>query len=214
VSIEPGAHPLGLGVPGTFGAGAKRDGTLYVPQAAASRKPVPLLVWLHGGGGHSADIHHVFPLAEEYGVAVVAIDSRDNTWDGIDSPYGPDVVFIDAALRHTFARVMVDARRLALGGLSDGASYSLSLGTVNGDLFTHLVAVAPGFIDAPATPVGRPRLFVAHGTRDNVYSVGRSRDRLVPKLRRDGYDVTYFEFDGPHWVTAEPARRALEWLVQ
>jgi phospholipase/carboxylesterase len=171
-------------------------------------------VWLHGGGGQSADIHHVFPLADEYGVVVLALDSRDNTWDGIDSPYGPDVTFLDAALRHTFARVAVDAGRLALGGLSDGASYSLSLGAVNGDLFTHLVAVAPGFIAAPAAPVGRPRIFVAHGTRDNVYHVGLSRNRLVPKLRRDGYDVTYFEFDGPHWVTDEAARRALEWLVR
>jgi phospholipase/carboxylesterase len=206
VSIEPGAHPLGLG--------GRRDGTLYVPRAAASRTPVPLLVWLHGGGGQSADIHHVFPIAEEYGVAVAAIDSRDNTWDGIDSPYGPDVAFIDAALRHAFARVAVDPRRIALGGLSDGASYSLSLGIANGDLFTHIVAVAPGFVAPPSPPIGRPRIFVAHGTRDNVYSVRLSRNRTVPRLRGDGYDVTYVEFDGPHWVTPEPARRALDWLVR
>jgi predicted esterase len=33
-------------------------------------------------------------------------------------------------------------------------------------------------------------------------------------LKDAGYDVTYFEFNGPHWVTEEAARRALEWLVR
>ena len=85
-------------------------------------------------------------MAEEFGVVMLALDSRHNTWDGIDSPFGPDVQFIDAALRYTFERVAIDPGRIAIGGLSDGGSYSLSLGLVNGDLFTHLVAVAPGFL--------------------------------------------------------------------
>ena len=25
--------------------------------------------------------------------------------------------------------------------------------------------------------------------------------RLLPQLRRAGYDVTYYEFDGPHFIT-------------
>jgi phospholipase/carboxylesterase len=196
------------------GAKPGRDGTLYIPRNVHLRNLMPLIVLLHGGGGRAEDFRHIFPLAEEYGVVMVALDSRDNTWDGIDSPYGPDVVFLDAALRRTFEGVAVDPRRIALGGPSDGASYALSLGLANGDLFTHLVAVAPGSVAPPAPPVGRPRIFVALGTRDNVYSVARSRNRLVPQLRRDGYDVTYFEFDGPHWVTDEAARHALEWLVR
>lgn len=212
-SIEPGAHSLGLGQPRIRDL-TWRDGTLYVP-AAASKRPVPLLVLLHGGGGRADDFREVFlPLVDEFGVAIVTLDSRDNTWDGIDSPYGPDVLAIDAALRHVFARVAVDPARIALGGLSDGASYALSVGLANGDLFTHLVAVAPGYFDPPGPPVGRPRIFVGHGVRDNVYSVQRSRRRTVPRLTEQGYDVTYFEFDGPHWVTPAAARRALEWLTK
>ncbi len=37
---------------------------------------------------------------------------------------------------------------------------------------------------------------------------------LASVLKDAGYDVTYFEFDGPHWVTEEAGRRALEWLVR
>jgi phospholipase/carboxylesterase len=211
IAIAPGAHPLGLG--GPTRRWGLRDGTLYIPASASSRS-LPLLVFLHGGGGHSKDFRFIVPLAEEIGVVMLALDSRDNTWDGIDSPFGPDVVFMDAALRHTFDRVAIDPRKVALGGLSDGASYSLSLGMANGDLFTHLIAVAPGFIAPPSPPVGRPVILVAHGTRDNVYSVNGTRRTIVPRLKDAGYDVTYLEFDGPHWLPPATARQILEWLVR
>lgn len=190
---------------------AIRDGRLYVPRT--SQRPLPLIVLLHGGGGRAEDFRTMLGLAEEFGVVMLALDSRDNTWDGIDSSFGPDVRFIDAALQYTFERVAVDPARLAIGGLSDGGFYALSLGLVNGDLFTHLVAVAPGYYAPPAPTTGRPRILIAHGARDNVYNVSGSRDRIVPQLRRAGYDVTYQEFDGPHWVTEAPAREALQWLT-
>lgn len=189
-----------------------RDGALYVP-ALARRSPVPLLVLLHGGGGQARDFDFMSPIAEEFGVALLTLDARHNTWDGVDSPFGPDVRFIDRALRHTFENVAIDASRLALGGLSDGGMYALTVGRINGDLFTHLIAVAPGFVRSPAPPIGKPRIFLAHGTRDNVYSVSGSRMRLLPHLRGAGYDVTYYEFDGPHFITPPVARAALTWLI-
>jgi phospholipase/carboxylesterase len=206
VPLETGEHPLRLGL--------LRDGLLYVPKSVASRTPVPLFVMLHGGGDRAEDMRFLFPLAEEIGVVVVVPDARDNTWDGIDSRIGPDVVFIDAALRHTFERVAVDPGRLAIGGASDGASYALSLGLANGDLFTHLIAFAPGSIFTPGPPIGRPSIFMAHGTRDRVLPVDLTSRRMVPRLRDAGYRVTYREFDGVHAVPKPVAREALEWLTQ
>jgi predicted esterase len=85
---------------------------------------------------------------------------------------------------------------------------------VNGDLFTHIIAVAPGRYTVVAPPVGRPRILVAHGTRDNVYPTFLSRGMVVPKLQNDGYDVTYREFDGPHFLPAPIAREVLEWFTR
>lgn len=205
-AIGPGEHRLGLG------GLSRRDGTLYVPARAATHTPVPLLVLLHGGGMRADYFRFTFPIAEESGVAILTLDARANTWDGIDSPFGPDVVFLDAALRHTFDRVAVDPQRVALGGVSDGGFYALSVGLANGDLFTHLVAVSPGYFEPPGPPVGQPKIFVAHGTRDNVYNVTGSRNRIVPQLRAAGYDVTYREFDGPHSMLPDTTREVLEWL--
>jgi phospholipase/carboxylesterase len=81
---------------------------LYIPRVSKSHTSMPLLVWLHGGGGRADSFRYLFPLAEEFGVVILALDARHNTWDGIDSPFGPDVQFIDTALQHTFERVAID----------------------------------------------------------------------------------------------------------
>jgi len=213
IAVEPGEHELGLG--GLLWVNRKpewKDGLLYIPKAAAAGRPLPLLIWLHGGGGHAEQYRYMFPIAEELGVVVLSLDARHNTWDGIDSPFGPDVLFIDKAMQHVFDRVHIDPERIALGGISDGAAYALAVGRSNGDVFSHLVAVAPGHLSPPSPPVGKPKIFVGHGTRDKVYHMTGSRYFIVPDLRDDGYDVTYLEFDGPHWVPAPVARDIMNWL--
>jgi len=101
---------------------------------------------------------------------------------------------------------------MALGGFSDGASYALSLGLTNGDLFTHVIAFSPGFM-APAHQVGAPRIYISHGIHDAVLPIDRCSRRLVPILERAGYDVKYHEFDGPHTIPPDIAREAVEWFV-
>jgi phospholipase/carboxylesterase len=168
---------------------------------------------LHGAGGvaeHGMSL--VRDLADAAGLLVLAPPARRQTWDVILGRYGPDVTFIDEALAATFHRCAVDARRVAAGGFSDGASYALSLGLTNGDLFTHVMAFSPGFM-APANHVGEPDCYVSHGTRDQVLPIDRCSRRIVPALERAGYEVRYREFDGPHTVPNEIAREAVGWFT-
>jgi phospholipase/carboxylesterase len=120
---------------------------------------------------------------------------------------------LDDALAEVFAAYPVDPARIALGGFSDGASYALSLGLSNGDLVTHLIAFSPGFA-VPAARRGRPRVLVTHGTSDTVLPIDRCSRRLVPQLRRAGYDVTYEEFEGGHVLPPALARGAVAWLTE
>lgn len=199
-----GLYPLGLG--------ERRDGLLYVPTTHPLPGPRPLIVACHGAGsGASHSIAPFTAAAEEYGLLLLAPDSRGGTWDVIRGGFGPDVRFIDRALEHVFARFPVDPSRVVLDGFSDGASYALSLGLDNGDLFTHLMAFSPGFV-APAGPVGTPRIFVSHGTQDRVLPIERCSRVLVPRLRRAGYEVDYLEFEGGHTVPERVQRKALGWL--
>jgi predicted esterase len=125
---------------------------------------------------------------------------------------GDDVTFIDDALELTFKRYNVDPKRIAVGGFSDGASYALTLGVANGDLFTHIVAFSPGFMNPPSQ-AGEPLIYVSHGTEDQILPIERCSRRLVPRLKEAGYRVEYREFEGPHTVPETIARGALEWFL-
>jgi phospholipase/carboxylesterase len=206
--LPTGAVPLGLQ---PLGLGTGRDGLLYVPAAYQPGRPMPFVL-LHGAGGTAQ--HGLAPLLnlpDEAGLILLAAESRGRTWDLLLSDYGPDVAFIDQALTHTIARYAVNPAHLAVGGFSDGASYALSLGLTNGDLFSHVIAFSPGFA-APARHRGQPRIFVSHGTHDQVLPIEVCSRRIVPALRRRGYDVSYREFDGGHTVPVEIAREAVSWF--
>src|SRR5207247_9971264 len=119
--------------------------------ASAPRAPLPLLVLLHGAGGSGERVLKRFAAAtDEAGIAVLAPDSRDSTWDAIRGDFGPDVTFVNRALARVFDLVSVDPARVAIGGLSDGANYAVTPGIINGDLFPRIVAFSAGFgVDRP-----------------------------------------------------------------
>jgi phospholipase/carboxylesterase len=130
----------------------------------------------------------------------------------VRSGFGPDVEYVDRALDLVFARYTVDSAHVAVEGFSDGASYALSLGLLNGDLFTHVIAFSPGFVLAERRE-GRPRCFVSHGVHDTVLPIDPCSRRIVRGLRADEYDVRYTEFDGGHDVPPAIARAGVSWLL-
>ena len=207
-----GAAPVGLQ---PLMLGAARDSYLYLPATYRVERPVPLVLLLHGAGGHAHQgLDLLRSLADAVGLLLLAPASREHTWDLLVSRrYGPDLALIDRALEQTFSRYAVAPERVAVGGFSDGASYALSLGITNGDLFTHVIAFSPGFI-ASAGQMGSPRVFVSHGTRDGVLPIGRCSRKIIPQLERAGYDVLYREFDGGHTISPEIALEAVDWFTQ
>lgn len=195
-----------------LGLNRERDAILQLPKAA-SQSSLPLLVMLHGATQSAEDMFwYLGSTHEEAGVAVLAPNSRDTTWDAIGGSFGVDVEFLNRALERTFETVAIDPARVALGGFSDGATYALSLGLINGDLFNSLVAFSPGFV-IDATPHGTPRIFISHGTRDHILPIDRCGRRIAAGLKSRGYDVTFREFDGNHEIPTDIAREGLRWVA-
>jgi phospholipase/carboxylesterase len=112
-----------------------------------------------------------------------------------------------------FDTVHVDPARIAIGGFSDGATYALSLGLLNGDLFRRIAAFSPGFV-VSGTPHGTPRIFISHGNADPILPIDRCSRRIVADLRKRGYDVTFREFAGGHEIPADIARAGLSWVAK
>jgi predicted esterase len=190
-----------------------RDGVLYVPDNLPSDQPAPLVVMLHGAGGSARGIEEILrPITSEGGCVILLPDSRAQTWDIVSGAYSLDVDYIDSALSRVFRTVTIDPERIAIAGFSDGASYALGLGRINGDLFKRVLAFSPGFLP-PGEAHGKPPVFISHGTADQVLPLELTSRRIVEDLGAQGYEVDFREFDGGHAMSASLTRAALALVV-
>ena len=196
-----------------LGLGGYRDAVLMIP-AGAPAAPLPLLVLLHGAGGSGGNIlRRLGSEVDAAGIAVLSPDSRDRSWDGIRGSLGPDVDFLNRALTRVFETVDVDPARVSVGGFSDGATYALTLGLINGDLFSRVIAWSPGFYVEDEVR-GKPRFFISHGRDDEILPIARCSRVIVPRLQQRGYQVTYREFDGGHTMPPEMIREGLQFAIR
>jgi predicted esterase len=208
---KPAAETAGLR---SLSIEKNREALIYVPQNYQPEKPSAFALMLHGAGGNAEHgIGLIRHLADENGVIIAAPKSQKQTWDVIADDYGADAGFIDRILEYVFERYNIDPTRLAIGGFSDGASYALSLGVSNGELFSHIIAFSPGFMAPPSRQSGEPRVYISHGTEDRVLPIDRCSRRLAPQLKRAGYDILYREFNGPHTIPPDIARESVQWLT-
>lgn len=203
--------PLGLTtLPFTLGLA----GYCYVPPTYSAAKPPALALLFHGAGQGGEEL--VQPLstpAATRNLVLVAVTSKGPTWDLINGPFGTDILAVDCALTWLFARVTVDAARAGVIGFSDGATYALAVGRVNGDFFRRVVAYSPGSLRNVAV-AGKPEFFVTHGTQDGVLPIETTRNIIVPGLLTAGYAVQYKEFNGGHGAPPALVTETVDWFVR
>ena len=185
-------------------AGARRY-RLYRPPALQPGEQLPLLVMLHGCGQDAAGFAastrmNALARRERFLVLYPEQDrlaSAQRCWNWYDTRSGRahgEVALIMSAIDQVCLLYPVDSARIALAGLSAGASMAALLATRHPDRFQALVmhsGIAPGVADSTATalaamrgqrlPVPRvdppaqvherwPPLLVIHGSRDPVVS--------------------------------------------
>jgi predicted esterase len=173
-----------------------------------------LAVVLHGAGGSAESALDAFRGGwDEPGLVLVAPKSKGQTWSALTTEGDADLESVNLALGEVYDRCEIDRRRIAIGGFSDGASYALTLGLSNGDLFPAIMALSPGGIVGGAQR-GVPRVFVSHGTLDDVLPIANAGDAVVAQLREAGYDVTYRRFRGGHEASPETSAAAVKWFLE
>ena len=224
---EPGRLRIPIGSPTeTASAGLQRlggkNGLLYVPPSYRANEPLPLLILLHKATGSSADWFsgghpNVSGSYSAYADAgrfiILAPEAPGLSWDGGPKSFGSDYLSINRAIEAAFSRCVIDRNRMAIAGFSDGASYALSLGLANGDLFSSVIAFSPGYISR-SVGRGKPLVFVAHGAVDRVLPIDVTSRLFVAGLRKNGYNVVFRVFSGGHHLAPAISDEAMAWLTK
>lgn len=189
----------------------------------------------HGSGDTAINGINCLPAAfmEEKNVYVLCMASQKYTWDMIvEKQFAKDTQITDLALSQLMTH-FPHIQEISIAGFSDGASYALSLGAANKDIFRHIFAFSPGYIRFAPSPSGStssystavtnatdssekrqyPRVFISHGKNDRVLPVTCSH-RIVDTLEMKGFDGYYKEFDGGHTVPPEVAIFGLSFWMQ
>lgn len=199
-ALPAGIHVLGLD--------RARDAYLFVPSGIDPAKPAPLIVMFHGREQPANEVIGEWKRsASRRKCLVLAPSSRSLTWNVDNGPGGPDAQFVDRALAAVFGRFNVDPAHIAAAGFSDGGTYALSLGLVNGDFFSDILAFAPIRYNAPGA-VGQPKIFFSNGNKDPGAVISNSFS-MSRQLKADGYDVAFHEFNGGHWMDEDGVKRAM-----
>ncbi len=155
--LGPGDHSLTMKV-----GDLNRHYIVHVPANYGGRKPVPVVIMFHGGGGtargamretgwaQKADQEGflaVFPEATPPDPTKPSrFGSNGQVWnDGSGRFHAgerniPDIAFIDAMIDELVARFAVERRRIYATGFSNGASMAFRVGV---ELSSRIAAIAP-----------------------------------------------------------------------
>ena len=178
--------------------GLKRAVLLYVPQAVAGHRALPLVIDLHGSGGNGAQqaqlsrlpalaARNGFVVAEPSGGVVLPGAPDAHYWNipgvpligGTATPADApdDVLFISDVIDAIAAKTCIDPRRIFVTGMSGGARMASLLAC---RLSTRIAAVAPvsglrAGLPASDSRSCQPRrpvpIVTFHGTGDRVNPV-------------------------------------------
>lgn len=194
---------------------------------AGEDRAAPLAVLIHGRAG-TREVIWMFERQVPPGAAVLALQAPlpepaplgGFSWWRMDMDEDQRA----EAMRHAVERMtaaidrFVESHRLeptnrvALG-FSQGAAL-ISAALLSRQLRVAGAALLAGFVVEPPGPPavhGTPRVFMAHGTRDEVISIERSR-RGARLLEGLGLPVTHVEDDVGHKIGIQGTRALKAWL--
>ncbi len=201
-ALEAGADPF-AGKRGDLQKAYRSDvdGTLqpyrvFVPEEYDGKKPLPVVVALHGMGGNESSFFAGYDgvllrEAARKGFFVVGPKGRAPT-SMYRGAAEQDVLDVLAEVRKDYA---IDARRVYLMGHSMGGFGTWSIAMNHPDVFAALGPIAGGGNPGGMEKIKHIPQYVVHGDDDRTVLVAQSR-RMVEAGRKVGARMEYVEVKG------------------
>jgi len=209
---------------------------IFVPDDEHRRRPLPVIVYLHGSGGIGTDNlrqisggntngTHVWatPQAQKGHPAFVVAPQlpAGNRWDAPDTdgiaPYAGVLIELLDTLSREFA---IDRDRVYLTGQSLGGYGTWDLVTKRPEVFAAAVPLCGGGTVSRAAAARRVAIWAFHGAKDPLVPVAGSRDMVAAlhaakgtvkyteyaETGHDVWTVAYVERDLPGWLFEQKRR--------
>jgi phospholipase/carboxylesterase len=194
----------------------------------------PVIFLLHGLGSNEEDLFSFAgQLPEKYLVisarAPISLGGDRYAWYQVDFSTGKPVfnhqqeeesrsqlIEFISEIREKYS---VNSDEVYLGGFSQGAIMSYSIGLTRPDLVTGIIIMSGRFLDEmkPASTNGdklqRLRVFISHGIDDATLGIQYAR-QSVAYLQSLHIDPTYKEYQAGHSISSEMLTDVVRWLKE
>jgi phospholipase/carboxylesterase len=185
--------------------------SLYVPESYDDSRAWPMVVALHGGFGHGRDFLWTWLReARSRGFILLAPTSQGTTWS-ISRPE-EDLDHLLNTCEDLVARYRIDADRIMITGISDGATFALICGLRTLSPFTAVAVVSGVLAPMDLSAAQGRRIFWVHGAHDWMFPVSRAVSGCKA-LSASGADVTLRIIpDLAHAYPREENNAILKWF--
>ena len=190
--------------------------SVYIPEYLDLSQPTPLVIAMHGGTGHGADmLWNWVREARTRGFIVLSPTSQQDTWSlmGEEHDLGP----LLAMLEFLAGEVTLDEEHILLTGVSDGGTYSLLAGLREDVPFTHLAPFS-GVLHPEISMSGNIRfaegkpIYLVHGSLDWMFPIEVAH-MADAELRAAGADLTFRPIEGlSHTYCRTEFPALIEWF--
>ena len=202
------------------------------PDGYRDGQSYPLVILMHGYGSNMSDLVPLVPMISTEGClfafpnAPIRLDFGMGmvgyAWSApLEADFDADgraESLLEATVDDVTSRYGVEEGGVVIGGFSQGGMMALRHGLRHPDRFPGIVALSSRLPpqDRPGEAGGSPRtqrIFIAHGTFDDVIHVqeGRSAHDV---LSRGGYPAEYHEYGMAHQIIPEVMADLSTWLAE
>ncbi|HEY4710438.1 MAG TPA: PHB depolymerase family esterase [Candidatus Acidoferrales bacterium] len=158
--------------------GLRRNYLLHVPADLPAGKPAPLVLVLHGGGGHDWNMPgftHFDELADQQGFLVAYPDAVNGYWNASrNTSTADDVGFIRALIDEVARAHSLELRRVYSTGISNGGFFTNRLACDLGDKIAAIASVAatmPESLAVACKPSRAISVMYIQGTEDPLVPI-------------------------------------------